>query len=305
MDASTALGARRARSRARTMETGWNSFGSIKLALSRAEGSSASPITAAAPRPRWCGCISALMRDPEFPFAAPRFLLASTPRRDRTDRRVGCAMGTGSSTSDSHVTPSLEVLHRYAGKAVKERWHELDALCSRDEVARRAAAIPKEPWHTIKVNPIPYNRIAGQKPGEEKAEKGGAGAVEGRVVNISTDGLPRGHPARQPDRPARRHDLEGVDVNRADPRHLGAGIERARSGDHHRALRRLSHLHARFLQRRYQPPQGAVSRARQEHPLGGRAAEEDRARKAGSPAYGRRCPRACRSTIPISSRCGR
>ena len=27
---------------------------------------------------------------------------------------------------DSHVTPSLEVLHRYASSAAKDRWHELD-----------------------------------------------------------------------------------------------------------------------------------------------------------------------------------
>ena len=27
---------------------------------------------------------------------------------------------------DSHVTPSLEVLHRYASAATKDRWRELD-----------------------------------------------------------------------------------------------------------------------------------------------------------------------------------
>ncbi len=25
---------------------------------------------------------------------------------------------------DSHVTPSLEVLHRYAGQAIKDKWDE-------------------------------------------------------------------------------------------------------------------------------------------------------------------------------------
>ncbi|MGH7035705.1 MAG: amidohydrolase family protein [Stellaceae bacterium] len=85
---------------------------------------------------------------------------------------------------DSHVTPSLEVLHRYAGKAAKDRWDELKPYI-RQMKSPEGRGHPKEPWHTIKVNPIPYNRIAGQKPGAEKVEKGGAGAVEGRVVNIS------------------------------------------------------------------------------------------------------------------------
>jgi predicted TIM-barrel fold metal-dependent hydrolase len=113
---------------------------------------------------------------------------------------------------DSHVTPSLEVLHRYASNAAKERWHELDPYV-RVMKSPAGRGHPKEPWRTIKVDPLPYNRIAGQKAGEEKAEKGGAGAVEGRVVNISKAVC---HENVQHDNPHGRLEdmsVEGVDVD--------------------------------------------------------------------------------------------
>ena len=49
----------------------------------------------------------------------------------------------------------------------------------------RGRGHPTEPWHTLKVRPIPYNRVAGQKGDAEAIEKGGAGALEGRVENIA------------------------------------------------------------------------------------------------------------------------
>jgi predicted TIM-barrel fold metal-dependent hydrolase len=113
---------------------------------------------------------------------------------------------------DSHVTPSLEVLHRYAGAAIKDRWDEFQPYV-REMNSPDGRGHPKGPWHTLKVNPIPYNRIAGQKPGYEKAEKGGAGAVEGRVKNISTAVC---HERIQHDNSNGRLEdmtLEGVDVN--------------------------------------------------------------------------------------------
>ena len=82
---------------------------------------------------------------------------------------------------DAHVTPSLEVLHRYAGDAAKARWDELKPYVkSMNSPAGRGH--PTTTWHTIKVNPIAYDRIAGQKPGFVKP-KGGT-AVEGRVENV-------------------------------------------------------------------------------------------------------------------------
>jgi predicted TIM-barrel fold metal-dependent hydrolase len=113
---------------------------------------------------------------------------------------------------DSHVTPSLEVLHRYAGQAVKDRWDEFSPYV-REMNSPAGRGHPIGPWHTLKVEPISYNRIAGQKPGVEKAEKGGKGAVEGRVENISSAVC---HERIQHDNPHGRLEdmtLEGVDVN--------------------------------------------------------------------------------------------
>jgi predicted TIM-barrel fold metal-dependent hydrolase len=114
--------------------------------------------------------------------------------------------------ADSHVTPSLEVLHRYAGQAIKDRWEEFTPYV-REMNSPDGRGHPKGPWHTLKVEPISYNRIAGQKPGVEKAEKGGKGAVEGRVENISSAEC---HESIQHDNSNGRLEdmtLEGVDVN--------------------------------------------------------------------------------------------
>ncbi len=113
---------------------------------------------------------------------------------------------------DSHVTPSLEVLHRYAGQAIRDRWDEFTPYV-RVMNSPDGRGHPKGPWKTLKVNPIPYNRIAGMKPGAELIEKGGAGAVEGRVQNISSALC---HEGIQHDNPhGRLEDMttEGVDVN--------------------------------------------------------------------------------------------
>jgi predicted TIM-barrel fold metal-dependent hydrolase len=111
---------------------------------------------------------------------------------------------------DAHVTPSLEVLHRYAGDAVKARWDELKPYVkAMNSPAGRGH--PTDTWHTIKVNPIAYDRIAGQKPDYVKP-KGGT-AVEGRVQNVSTEIC---HERIQHDNPTGRledMDKEGVDVN--------------------------------------------------------------------------------------------
>ncbi len=111
---------------------------------------------------------------------------------------------------DAHVTPSLEVLHRYATDATRSRWDELKPYVkAMNSPAGRGH--PTTTWHTIKVNPINYDRIAGQKP-EYVKPKGGT-AVEGRVQNVSTEIC---HENIQHDNPTGRledMDKEGVDVN--------------------------------------------------------------------------------------------
>jgi predicted TIM-barrel fold metal-dependent hydrolase len=114
--------------------------------------------------------------------------------------------------TDTHVTPSMEVLHKYAGKAIKDRWDEFKPYMRTMKSPPGRGHSP-EPWTTLKIKPIPYNRVAGEKGEVEKIEKGGAGALEGRVANIAkkmpSDGT-------QHDNPGNRlidMDKEGVDVN--------------------------------------------------------------------------------------------
>ena len=62
---------------------------------------------------------------------------------------------------DSHVTPSMEVLHKYASKSFRERWSDFDPYL-RQMNSPPGRGHPTTPWNTLKVRPIPYNRIAGQ-----------------------------------------------------------------------------------------------------------------------------------------------
>ncbi|MSO89936.1 MAG: amidohydrolase [Rhodospirillaceae bacterium] len=114
--------------------------------------------------------------------------------------------------TDTHVTPSLEVLHRYAGKAIKARWDEMKPYV-RTMNSPPGRGHPTGPWTTVKVSAMPYSRIAGEKAVENKGEKGGAGALEGRVENTSK-ATP--HERIQHDNSTGRlldMDKEGVDVN--------------------------------------------------------------------------------------------
>jgi predicted TIM-barrel fold metal-dependent hydrolase len=113
---------------------------------------------------------------------------------------------------DTHVTPSLEVLGEYVEPGFRPRLAELEPY---KRVMRSPAGRghPTHDWTTIKVAPIPYDRVAGQKPGVELIEKGGAGALESRVKNLSRDGATE---RVQHDNPAGRlrdMDREGVDVD--------------------------------------------------------------------------------------------
>lgn len=111
---------------------------------------------------------------------------------------------------DAHVTPSLEVLHHHATKAGRERWDELKPFTkAMNSPAGRGH--PQGTWHTIKVKPYAYDRVAGQKAEFVKPKEGTA--VEGRVKNVSKEIC---HENIQHDNPTGRledMDLEGVDVN--------------------------------------------------------------------------------------------
>ena len=114
--------------------------------------------------------------------------------------------------TDSHVTPSLEVLHRYASADMRGRWDAL-APYKRTMNSPPGRGHPTEPWHTLKVRPIPYNRVAGEKQSEERIEKGAAGPLEGRVTNIAKETPSERIQHDNPDGRLKDMDVEGVDVN--------------------------------------------------------------------------------------------
>jgi predicted TIM-barrel fold metal-dependent hydrolase len=116
---------------------------------------------------------------------------------------------------DTHVTPSFEVLMRYADKELRERADELKPYVRMTEPAP-GRGHPETPYGVLRVKPLPYNRMAGQKGAAEAVQSAGAGArgaLEGRVDNIAGKGVSVGI---QHDNSAGRlkdMDVEGVDVD--------------------------------------------------------------------------------------------
>lgn len=116
---------------------------------------------------------------------------------------------------DTHVTPSLEVLLRYADRELLDRKDDL-APYTRVMKPVPGRGHPTEDYEVIRVNPRPYKRVAGMKEvAEEESAKaaGGKGALEGRVENLAK-GKPRDR--IQHDNSQGRlldMDIEGVDIN--------------------------------------------------------------------------------------------
>jgi uncharacterized protein len=114
---------------------------------------------------------------------------------------------------DTHVTPSLEVLLRYADRELLDRKDEL-APYTRTMTPVPGRGHPTTDYDVVRVNPRPYKRVAGMKSGAETGEGGGGkGALEGRVENVAK-GMPRD--GIQHDNSAGRlldMDVEGVDIN--------------------------------------------------------------------------------------------
>lgn len=113
---------------------------------------------------------------------------------------------------DTHVTPSYEVLMRYADHELASRAGELTPYIRPTQpVAGRGH--PAEEYGVIRVNPYPYERMAGRKVGVTESGAGAKGALEGRVKN-EAKGMVRER--IQHDNPEGRlldMDEEGVDIN--------------------------------------------------------------------------------------------
>src|SRR5262245_15521952 len=117
---------------------------------------------------------------------------------------------------DTHVTPSSEVLLRYADDELRSRADELLPFTRRTKpVAGRGH--PDHEYGVIRGNPYPYERMAGRKlgAGEPDAPVAGAGArgaLEGRTTNEASKAV---HANIQHDNPEGRlldMDVEGVDI---------------------------------------------------------------------------------------------
>src|SRR5687768_8078945 len=91
---------------------------------------------------------------------------------------------------DTHVTPSSEVLLRYADRELLDRADELVPFTRRTKpVAGRGH--PDHEYGVIRVNPYPFERMAGRKVGTAVddaavAGAGARGALEGRTSNEAT-----------------------------------------------------------------------------------------------------------------------
>ncbi len=113
---------------------------------------------------------------------------------------------------DTHVTPSLEVLMRYADGELRERAEELVPYTRLTQpIAGRGH--PTEPYSVVRVNPLPYHRVAGSKEGREPAGAGTRGALEGRTVNDARVLVQER--VQHDNAEGRLHDMdiEGVDVD--------------------------------------------------------------------------------------------
>ncbi|HIC58998.1 MAG TPA: hypothetical protein EYO71_02840 [Rhodospirillales bacterium] len=113
---------------------------------------------------------------------------------------------------DSHVTPSMEVLNKFAGEEIKSRWNEFSPYF-RTMNSPLGRGHPESPWTTIKINPIPYDRVAGQPAVAEKVKAGGSGPLEGRVQNIAEDLPTTGTQHENSEGRISDMNTEGVDVN--------------------------------------------------------------------------------------------
>jgi uncharacterized protein len=119
---------------------------------------------------------------------------------------------------DTHVTPSYEVLMRYADSALRSRAGEIEPHVRKTKpVAGRGH--PDHEYGVVRVNPYPFDRMAGRKEGASdtdgghSAGAGARGALEGRTKNDARKPV---HDNIQHDNPTGRlldMDVEGVDIN--------------------------------------------------------------------------------------------
>src|SRR5262245_38077241 len=111
---------------------------------------------------------------------------------------------------DTHVLPSMELLHEHGSETLRDRWPELQPYLRPTE-PRPGLGDLDEPYHSLSVSPIPYERTLGHKGAVELPQAGGRGALDGKTqTRIKQDpqvGVQHANSA------GRLHDMdiEGVD----------------------------------------------------------------------------------------------
>lgn len=115
---------------------------------------------------------------------------------------------------DTHVTPSSDVLLRYADSQLRAREDELEPYIHMVKTLP-GRGHPETDYPILRIRPIPYARVAGQKEGADVHTTGAGtkGALEGRVDNIAGKGV---HVGIQHDNSKDRltdMDVEGVDID--------------------------------------------------------------------------------------------
>ena len=87
---------------------------------------------------------------------------------------------------DTHVTPSSEVLLRYADEELADRADELIPFTRRTKpVAGRGH--PDHEYGVIRVNPYPFERMAGRKLGDASDDAEVTGAVTRRPHAVRSE----------------------------------------------------------------------------------------------------------------------
>ena len=116
--------------------------------------------------------------------------------------------------ADTHVTPSVEVLVEYGDRELKDRADELTPYV-RVTKPTAGRGHPTHPYGVVRVNPQPYNRIAGHKQDVSVDTRGAGakGALEGRVQNLAVKPIADGIQHTNSEGRLANMDVEGVDIN--------------------------------------------------------------------------------------------
>jgi uncharacterized protein len=115
---------------------------------------------------------------------------------------------------DTHVTPSWEILLQYGDDELKSRASEVEPYVRRT-TPTAGRGHPTTEYGVVRVNPHPYNRVAGHKDQDdpETLGAGARGALEGRVENRAVKPIAERIQHDNSQGRLDNMDVEGVDIN--------------------------------------------------------------------------------------------